>query len=77
MMPAVTLSGYVAPIENIPEPLRSLTWLNPVRHFIVISKGIYLKGFDLALAWPELWPLLVIASFTLSLAYIMFKRHSQ
>lgn len=77
MMPAVSLSGYVAPIENIPEPLRSMTWFNPVRHFVVISKGIYLKGFDLAQAWPELSALLIIASFTLSASYYMFRRHSQ
>lgn len=73
LMPAIPLSGYVAPIENIPEPLRSLTWLNPVRHFIVIARGIYLKNFDMGLVWPHLWPLLVIASITLSLAYIIFK----
>lgn len=75
LMPAILLSGYVSPIENIPEPLQSITWLNPVRHFIVISKGIYLKGFDMALVWVDLWPLLVIASITLSLSYIMFKRY--
>lgn len=75
LMPAILLSGYVSPIENIPEPLQSITWINPVRHFIVISKGIYLKGFDMALVWTDLWPLLVIASITLSLSYIMFKRY--
>ncbi|MFI4962649.1 MAG: ABC transporter permease, partial [Legionellales bacterium] len=68
VMPAILLSGFVSPIENIPEPLQSLTWFNPVRHFIVISKGIYIKGFDLALVWNDLWPLLIIASMTLSLA---------
>jgi ABC-2 type transport system permease protein len=75
LMPAILLSGYVSPIENIPEPLQSITWINPVRHFIVISKGIYLKGFDMAFVWTDLWPLLVIASITLSLSYIMFKRY--
>ena len=74
-MPAILLSGYVSPIVNIPEPLQSITWINPVRHFIVISKGIYLKGFDFALVWTDLWPLLIIASITLSLSYIMFKRY--
>jgi ABC-2 type transport system permease protein len=77
IMPSILLSGFVSPIENIPEPLRSLTWLNPVRHFIVISKGIYLKGFDLSLAWDNLWPLLVIAMLTLSIAYIMFNRYAK
>jgi len=75
LMPAILLSGFISPIENIPQPLQSLTWINPVRHFIVISIGIYLKGFDLALVWHDLWPLFVIASITLSLAYMMFKRY--
>jgi ABC-2 type transport system permease protein len=77
LMPAILLSGFIAPIENIPEPLRSATWFNPVRHFLVIARGLYLKGFDGALVWSNAWPLLVIAVITLSLAYIFFKRRSQ
>jgi ABC-2 type transport system permease protein len=77
IMPAILLSGFISPIENIPEPLRSLTWFNPIRHFIVISKGIYLKGFDLALVWHDLWPLLAIGVMTLSLAYARFRRYSR
>lgn len=77
LMPAILLSGYVSPIENIPEPLQSLTWINPVRHFVVICKGIYLKNLDMALVWHDLWPLLVIASMTLSLAYVMFNRYAK
>jgi ABC-2 type transport system permease protein len=77
LMPAILLSGFVAPIENIPEPLRSMTWINPVRHFIVICKGIYLKRFDMALVWIDLWPLLFIATLTLLMAYAMFRRYSK
>ncbi len=76
LMPAISLSGYIAPIENIPEPLRTITWFNPIRHFIVITKGIYLKGFDFALVWQDLWPLLIIALITLSLAYFIFTKQS-
>lgn len=77
MMPAVILSGFISPIENIPEPLQSITWLNPLRHFMVIARGIYLKGFDMSLVWPHLWPLLVIALITLSLAYVIFRRYAK
>ncbi len=76
LMPAIMLSGYVAPIENIPEPLRSLTWLNPIRHFIIITKGLYLKGYDFTLVWHDLWPLLIIAFMTMTLAYFIFKKQS-
>jgi ABC-2 type transport system permease protein len=55
LMPAIMLSGYISPIENIPEPLRAITWFNPVRHFILLAKGIYLKGISFELAWQDLW----------------------
>lgn len=77
VMPAFLLSGFIAPIENIPQPLRALTWMNPIRHFIVIAKGIYLKKFDLSYVWNDLWPLFIIAIITLTLAYLMFRRHVQ
>lgn len=77
LVTALLLSGFISPIENIAQPLQALTWLNPIRHFIVISKGIYLKDFGFALVWPDLWPLFVIGLMTLSLAYAKFKRYSR
>ncbi|MCW5584341.1 MAG: ABC transporter permease, partial [Gammaproteobacteria bacterium] len=75
MMVFFVLSGYVSPIENIPEPLQSFTWFNPVRHFMVISRGIYLKNLDFGLVWPNLWPLIVIAAMTNTMAYWVFKKY--
>lgn len=77
VMPAVLLSGFISPIENMPEPLQWATWFNPVRHFLVIARGLYLKGFDAQLLWTNAWPLLVIAAVTSSLAYVFFRRRSQ
>jgi ABC-2 type transport system permease protein len=75
MSPAVLLSGYVAPIENMPLALRCLAWANPLTHVILVIKGVFLKGFGFTEAWPHLWPLLVIAFCTLSAALAMFRRH--
>lgn len=77
VVPALLLSGFISPIENIVQPLQAVTWFNPLRHFITISKGIYLKNFDFALVWPDLWPLLVIGLMTLLLAYAKFIRYSR
>ncbi|HUN92058.1 MAG TPA: ABC transporter permease [Burkholderiaceae bacterium] len=77
LMPAILLSGFLSPIENMPEPLRSMTWLDPVRHFLVVSRGLYLKGFDPHLVAINCWPLLVIAAVSLSLAYVIFVWRSQ
>jgi ABC-2 type transport system permease protein len=75
MSPAVLLSGYVSPIENMPLVLRWLAMANPLTHIIIVVKGVFLKGFGLWDAWPHLWPLLLIAFCTLSAALAMFRRH--
>ena len=43
-MPAVLLSGFISPIEDMPLFWQYLTWLNPVRFFMVLTRGIFLKG---------------------------------
>jgi ABC-2 type transport system permease protein len=74
MVPAVMLSGFVAPIENMPPVFRGIAWVDPLSHFIVIVKGIFLKGYGAALVWPNLWPLLLNTALTMSIAYWMFRR---
>lgn len=51
MMPAILLSGYVSPVENMPQWLQDLTWINPIRHFTDITKQIYLKDASLEIVW--------------------------
>jgi ABC-2 type transport system permease protein len=73
MMPAVLLSGFPSPVENMPRWLLMLDWFNPLRHFIVIVKGVFLKDIGLVPLLHPLWPLLVIAVLTLSTANWMFR----
>lgn len=77
LVSAVILSGYLSPIKNMAQPLQLISWFNPLRHFIVIGKGIYLKDFTLAYVLPHLWPLLIISFLTLTTAYFIFKKHTQ
>ncbi|HYG33672.1 MAG TPA: ABC transporter permease [Clostridia bacterium] len=74
MMPAVLLSGFPSPVENMPQWLQVLDWFNPLRHFIVIVKGVFLKDIGVIALWHTLWPLLVIAVITLAAADWMFRR---
>ena len=74
MMPAVLLSGFPSPVENMPVWLQYLDWLNPLQHFIVIVKGVFLKDIGVAALLRALWPLLVIATVTLTAANWMFRR---
>jgi ABC-2 type transport system permease protein len=73
MVPAIMLSGFIAPVENMPFLFRGLSWVDPLSHFIVIVKGIFLKGYGIAQVWPNLWPLLLISVFTIAIAYWMFR----
>ena len=74
MMPAVLLSGFISPIEDMPVFLQYLTWLNPVRFFMVLTRGIFLKGMGFGDVVANLIPLIIIASITLMLAGRTFKR---
>ncbi len=74
MVPAVMLSGFIGPVENMPLLFRCLSWIDPLTHFIIIVKGLFLKGHGFALLWPDLWPLLLIAAFTMTSGFWMFRR---
>lgn len=74
-MPAILLSGFISPIDDMPQFWQVLTWVNPIRFFMTLSKGIFLKGMafdDVILNWI---PLLIIAATTLSLASWTFKKN--
>ena len=74
MMPAVMLSGYAAPIDNMPRWLQVVTEANPLRHLIVIVKSIFLKGSSTGFVLDHLWPLILIALITNLAANWMFRR---
>ena len=74
MMPALLLSGYASPIENMPDWLQPLTYLNPLRYMMVIMKGVYLKNLSASDVLANTWPMALIAVFTLSFATWLFRR---
>jgi len=53
LIPMVFLSGFVFPIENMPEVVQPVTYLIPLRYFLVILRGIFLKGVGLETLWPD------------------------
>lgn len=74
MMPAMMLSGFAAPVENMPHWLQIATLPNPVRHFVEIVKGVFLKDASAGHVFWLIVPLIFIGFGTLSLAAIMFRR---
>jgi ABC-2 type transport system permease protein len=77
MVPAILLSGFASPIENMPGWLQTVTLANPVRHFMVIAKGVFLKNMPAAEVARNLLPLLVIATATLSASSWLFRRRME
>jgi ABC-2 type transport system permease protein len=74
MVPAVLLSGFASPIENMPDWLQPVTWFNPLRHFLVIVQGVFLKSMPADIVFSSTWPMAVIALFTLIGAGTLFRR---
>lgn len=60
--PAFMLSGFAFPIRNMPEPVQWLTYLNPLRYFMEIVRGVFLKGSGIGQLWPQLVALAVMGS---------------
>ena len=74
VMPGILLSGYMSPVHNMPPLLQTLTWANPIRHFIVIAKGIYLKAAVPSDFSANLLALLCIAVVTGAASLLLFQR---
>lgn len=74
-MPAILLSGYISPVEDMPMIFQHITLLNPIRFFLVIIKGVTLKAMPAEYVLQNIIPLCFIAAITLSAAGWMFKRN--
>ncbi len=74
IVPAVILSGFASPVENMPDWVQWLTHANPIRYFLIIVRGIFLKGLPADLVFEQLWPMAVIAAANLGIAAALFRR---
>ncbi len=74
LMPAILLSGYATPVDNMPVWMQYLDWVNPMRHFIVIVKGLFLKDFSVVAMLHSLYPLIVISFVTLGAANWLLRK---
>jgi ABC-2 type transport system permease protein len=72
--PAFMLSGFAFPIRNMPVAVQYLTYLNPLRYFMEIVRGIFLKGSGFAVLWPQMACLVVYGAVVLGLSTARFKK---
>lgn len=72
--PAMLLSGFVFPIANMPRVVQWLTGLNPLRYFLVIIRGVFLKGVGIEILWPQMLALALLGGVILTLATKRFRK---
>lgn len=72
--PAFMLNGFAFPIRNMPEPVQYLTYLNPVRYFMEIVRGVFLKGVGADVLWPQMLALLVFGLAIMGLSALRFHK---
>ena len=77
MSPSILLSGFATPIENMPVWLQPITFIIPLRYYLIIAKGIFLKNIPADIVLNNIWPMAIIAVFTLTTASWLFKRRLQ
>ena len=74
IMPAITFSGFGFPISTMPQWLQNLTYLSPLRYFLVVLRGTYLKGVGLDILWPQMAAMAGFGVALLTLAVLRFHK---
>ncbi|MBM3192054.1 MAG: ABC transporter permease [Chlamydiae bacterium] len=77
MAPAILLSGFATPIENMPEWLQWVTYANPARYFLKSCRALFLKATPWEIVWQQIWPMMVIACCMLTAATVLFRKKLQ
>jgi ABC-2 type transport system permease protein len=72
--PAFMLSGFNFPIRNMPASVQYLTYLNPLRYFMEIVRGVFLKGVGLSILWPQVLALAVFGGLILWFSALRFHK---
>jgi ABC-2 type transport system permease protein len=74
MIPFIYLSGLMFPIENMPRAIQAITWAIPLRYYVPVIRGVFLKGSGLDVLWPEGLILCGFAVGIVTLASLRFRK---
>ena len=74
IMPAITFSGFGFPISTMPQWLQYLTYLSPLRYFLVVLRGTYLKGVGMEILWPQMAAMAALGISLLTIAVLRFHK---
>lgn len=74
LTPAFTLSGFAFPIASMPVVLQWTTYINPLRYYLVVLRGVFLKGTGMAILWPQMAAMAAIATVLLAICTLRFRK---
>ena len=77
VMPAMMLSGFSSPVQNMPDWLQPLALANPLTHILIVIRGLFLRDMPTLLAAQHIWPMAAMAVATIFVAAWMFRRKVQ
>jgi len=74
LLPWILLSGFIFPIENMPKGIQYITYLIPLRYFLVIIRGITLKGVGLSALWGQVAAMILLGGAVLAFSAFRFHK---
>jgi ABC-2 type transport system permease protein len=74
ILPFLMLSGLIFPIGNMPDVIQWLTFLNPLRYFMIIIRGVFLKGVGMEVLWPQFLGLFILGVVVFAGAVNLFRK---
>jgi ABC-2 type transport system permease protein len=72
--PMFILSGFAFPIASMPQVLQWLTYLNPLRYFLIVIRAVFLKGVGLEVLWPEMLAMAVLGAALIGASVLRFRK---
>jgi ABC-2 type transport system permease protein len=76
-VPLILLSGYASPSDNMPGWLQPLAEINPLTHMLLICEGIFVKGWGFPIVMQHVWPIILVALVTITVAGALFRLRSE
>jgi ABC-2 type transport system permease protein len=74
MLPQIYLSGFIFPIQNMPQLFQWITYAIPLRYYVTVLRGVFLKGVGLEVLWPQGLAMLGLGVVLLTFARLRFRR---
>jgi len=73
LMPQIYLSGFVFPIQNMPKIFQWITYAIPLRYYLTVLRGVFLKGVGLEVLWPQGLAMLGLATVIITVARLRYR----